>query len=293
MDAVSNLPPQKHLLLEQLVDQLSRVTGVSAIVLGGSYASGTHHDNSDMDIGLYYAPSRPFSIADIRHIAENTSVDGAAIVTDFYEWGDWVNGGAWIHTPHGKVDFLYRNLDQVQQTIIEAEQGIFHHDYDQQPAYGFYSVIYLAETQICISLYDPEALITKLKRSVEVYPLMLKQKIIAGSLWAAEFTLLHARGFAAQGDIYNTVGCLTRVASNLTQTLFALNEKYFIRDKKVLDTIAGFPTLPADYIQNINYILAHPGGTMEELTKTIGHLEKAWHSVVSLPGVQYEARFQI
>lgn len=293
IDSLPNLPEQKRSLLEQLVDQLSRTTGVSAIVLGGSYASGTHHETSDMDIGLYYFPGSPFSIDDIRRIAEDASVDGTATVTGFYGWGAWVNGGAWIHTPQGKVDFIYRNVEQLQRTIAEAQEGISHHDYDQQPTHGFYSVIYLAETQICIPLYDPELLIAELKRSVAVYPPKLKQKIIADSLWAAEFTLLHARSFAAQADIYNTVGCLTRMASNITQALFALNERYFIRDKKVLDVVAKFPTLPSGYIQQINRILAHPGSTAQELTKSVNDLEQAWRSVVSLPGVQYEPKFRM
>lgn len=292
IDNVPNLPEQKRLLLEQIVDQLCRVVGVTAIVLGGSYASGTHHETSDIDVGLYYSESRPFSIADIRRIAEDVSVNGTATVTGFYEWGAWVNGGAWIHTSQGKVDFLYRNSDQVQRTIAEAQQGVSHHDYDQQPAYGFYSVMYLAETQICIPLYDPGLLIARLKRSVEGYPPRLKQKVITDSLWAAEFTLLHARGFAAQGDIYNTVGCLTRVVSNITQMLFALNEKYFIRDKKVLDAVAQFSNLPSGYIQEINRILACPGSTVQELTKTVSDLEQVWHNVVSLAGVNYEPKFQ-
>jgi hypothetical protein len=288
---VPGLPEEKRRFLEQLVDQLRQIAGVSAVVLGGSYASGTHHEASDVDIGVYYSEGKPFSIARIRSVAENAAVDGGATVTGFYEWGAWVNGGAWIHTPQGKVDFLYRNLDQVRRTIAEAQQGISHHDYDQQPAYGFYGVIYLAETQICIPLYDPELLIAKLKRDVETYPPMLKQKIIADSLWSAEFTLLHARAFAAQGDIYNTAGCLTRVLSNLTQALFALNERYFLRDKKVLEVVAGFPNLPAGYIQQIDAILACPGCTVPELTRTVSALERVWHSVVMLPGVHYEPKF--
>jgi predicted nucleotidyltransferase len=293
IDNVPNLPNQKRLLLEHIVDRLNKVVGVTAIVLGGSYANGTHHEASDMDIGLYYSEARPFSIADIRRIAEDISVNRAATVTGFHEWGAWVNGGAWIHTSQGKVDFLYRNSELVEQTIAEAQQGVTHHDYDQQPAYGFYSVMYLAETQICIPLYDPESLIAKLKRSVEVYPPLLKQKVIADSLWAAEFTLLHARGFAAQGDIYNTVGCLTRAISNITQTLFALNEKYFLRDKKVLDVVSQFSTLPSGYIQEINRILACPGSTAQELTKTVSDLEQVWRSVVSLDGVDYKPKFQM
>ncbi len=290
---VPNLPEQKRAVIEQLIEKLSGVAGMAAIVLGGSYASGTQHEKSDIDLGLYYYEARPFSIDEIRAIANEISVDGKATVTDFYGWGAWVNGGAWIHTPVGKIDFLYRNLDQVQKTIAGAQQGISHHDYDQQPSYGFYSVIYLAETQICIPLYDPESVIAKLKRSVEVYPALLKEKVMADSLWGAEFTLLHARGFAAQGDIYNTVGCLTRAVSNITQALFALNEKYFLRDKKVLETVANFPYLPSGYIQQVNRILAFPGNTAAELTKTVMDLEQAWQSVVSLPGVRYEPKFRV
>lgn len=293
VENIPNLPQEKRLLLKQLVEQLSQINGISAIVLGGSYASGTNHAGSDMDIGLYYHPASPFAIADIRHIAEKVSANGNATVTGFYEWGAWVNGGAWIHTPQGKVDFLYRNLEQVQQTIADAQEGISHHDYDQQPTYGFYSVIYLAETQICIPLYDPGQIITTLKNRVSTYPAKLKQKIIADSLWSAEFTLLHAHDFAVQGDIYNTVGCLARAASNITQALFALNEHYFIRDKKVFDVIATFPTLPSDYISKINHILSHPGSTAEELTQTVHQLKQTWHSVISLPGTNYQSKFNL
>jgi hypothetical protein len=293
IDNIPNLPAQKRSLVEELVEKLNKISGISAIVLGGSYASGTQHAASDIDLGLYYFEASPFSIPEIRQIAGEVSIDGTATVTDFYGWGAWVNGGAWIHTPYGKVDFLYRNIDQVRRTIEDAEQGISHHDYDQQPTHGFYSVIYLAETQICIPLYDPQLLIPELKRRVTKYPPRLKQKVIADSLWAVEFTLLHARGFAALGDIYNTVGCLTRAASNLTQALFALNERYFIRDKKVMETIAGFPNLPAGYIQQINGILSCPGNTVQDLTRSVDELQRTWHTVVSLLGVDYQPKFQV
>jgi hypothetical protein len=293
IDNIPNLPAHKRSLVEELVERLNKISGISAIVLGGSYASGTQHAASDIDLGVYYFEARPFSIPEIRQIATEVSIDGTATVTDFYEWGAWVNGGAWIHTPYGKVDFLYRNIDQVQRTIEEAEQGISHHDYDQQPTHGFYSLIYLAETQICIPLYDPQLIIPELKRHVAEYPPRLKQKVIADSLWAVEFTLLHARGFAGQGDIYNTVGCLTRAASNLTQALFALNERYFIRDKKVMETIAGFPNLPAGYIQQINGILSCPGNTVQDLTRSVDELQQTWHTVVSLTGVDYQPKFQV
>ena len=83
------------------------------------------------------------------------------------------------------------------------------------------------------------------------------------------------------------------MTSNLTQALFALNERYFLRDKRVLEMVSSFPNLPAGYIQQINRILACPGSTGQELTKTVSELEQAWRSVVSLPGIDYEPKFQI
>jgi len=287
------LPRQKQQVLDRTVSRLSKIEGVAAVVLGGSYASGTQHKNSDLDIGLYYFEDRPFSIEAVRQVAQEIAIDGSPTVTGFYEWGAWVNGGAWIQSRQGKIDFLYRNIHQVQQTIADAHQGIVHHDYDQQPTNGFYSVIYLAEIQICIPLYDPEMLLAGLKEQVKTYPPKLKQSIIANSLWSAEFTLLHARGFATRGDIYNTTGCLVRAASNLTQALFALNERYFIREKMVMDVIASFPVLPSGYVHQINRILARPGSTKPGLVKTVREMEKAWQSVVSLPGTQYEPLFKM
>ncbi len=289
----STIPEAKRSLLRELVAQLRVIPGVAAIVLGGSYAAGAHHAASDLDVGLYYWEANPFAIPAIKAIASRLSVQGTPTVTGFYEWGAWVNGGAWIQTAQGKVDFLYRNLDHLQHTIIEAHQGITHHDDNQQPTHGFYSVIYLAETQICLPLYDPTGVMAVLKARVATYPPPLKAKIVGDCLWAAEFILLFARDYAAKGEIYNTVGCLTRITANLTQALFALNERYFLRDKAVMTTIATFPLLPAGYCEEINAMLAHPGSTAAELTQTVQQLAQSWREVVALADNLYQPKFQL
>jgi hypothetical protein len=212
------LDPQRAALLAQLVQELAALPGVVAIVLGGSYAAGAARPDSDLDIGLYYCAEDPFRVREVRRVAEMVAVQPPT-VTGYYAWGPWVNGGAWIHTAAGKVDFLYRNLDQVEQTIDEALAGIVRHDFSQQPTFGFYSIMYLAETRICRPLHDPQGVIAHLKSRVAAYPPLLKQKVIADSLWSVEFTLLHADGYAARGDVYNTAGCLTRCAANLAQAL--------------------------------------------------------------------------
>ena len=282
---------QKKELLRGLVDDLKRVPGVMAVVLGGSYACGTQREDSDLDVAIYYREATPFPISEIRRIAEVLSLSGEPVVTDFYGWGRWVNGGAWIETATGKLDLLYRNLDQVQHTIDEARQGIVHHDYNQQPVYGFYSVIYLAETQACIPLHDPMGLVAERKRQVAEYPSALRKRIVADSLWSAEFTLKHAHKFAAKEDIYNTVGCLTRVASALTQALFALNEVYFMTDKNAMERIASFRIAPPAHAQQMCAQLARPGQTAEELSRTVTSCEAVWTRVVKLAGELYVPKF--
>jgi hypothetical protein len=292
MNLSSSLPEEKRTLLESLTAQLAAVPHMQAVVLGGSYASGTAHSASDLDIGLYYLEAQPFPLEQIRAVAASISLpDQPPVVTGFHEWGAWVNGGAWVFTPAGKVDFLYRSLDHVRKTIEEARQGICRHDYDQQPTYGYYSTGYLAETHICIPLYDPQGVIAELKQQVAVYPEKLKQKIIADSLWSAEFTLNHARGFAEKGDIYNTTGCLGRASASLTQALFALNEVYFLSDKKVMEKLASFRVLPEGYARDLLSILAHPGETRPELERAVARLDAVWQSVTALAGAGYRRKF--
>ena len=288
----SFLPADKAALLQTVCANLTTIPGVRAVVLGGSYARATYHAASDLDVGIYYSEAAPFAIREIEHLAQSLALQPPT-VTDFYAWGRWVNGGAWIHTAAGKLDFLYRNLDQVQRTIDESAGGAWSHDYDQQPAFGFYSVIYLAETRICLPLYDPDGLIVGLKQAVAQYPPRLKQRILSDSLWSAEFTLLHARGFATAGDVYAATGCLGRAAASLTQALYALNETYFINDKKAMAELGAFAILPAGYLEQLNPILAHPGASPAELAHSVAALESLWRQVVALCGDEYKSRYKI
>ena len=288
-----NLPPEKQHLLDTLLTHLAAIPGMQAVVLGGSYARGTARPGSDLDVGLYYAESAPFRIDDVRAAAAAISNAGPPDVTGFYGWGPWVNGGAWVHTAAGKVDFLYRNLDQVQRAIDDAvKRGVTHHDYAQQPAFGFYSVIYLAETRICRPLYDPHGHIARLKEQVAVYPPLLKEKTIASSLWSAEFTLLHADGYAQAGNVYAAVGALARAASYLTQALFALNEVYFMSDKTAMQEIAAFPAAPAGFVPRLNAALAHPGESPAALAQAVEQVRGLWAEVVALAG-SYTPAFRL
>ena len=290
---IDTVPPPKRACLSRAIELLRGVDGVVALVLGGSYARGTHHPGSDVDLGIYYSEAAPFRVAAIAEIAAQLTAGEAPVVTDFYEWGPWVNGGAWIETAAGKLDFLYRSVGHVERTIQEAHAGLYHHHYGQQPPLGFYSVTYLGETRVCVPLFDPQGVIARLKNAVARYPSKLKHAIVADALWGAEFTLLFARKFAAGGDVVSTASCLCRVAAHLAQALYALNETYFISDKGAVEATRGFKLCPAGYADTLPSILAQAGDTAAQLMDSVETLSNLWRAVVALPGTRYRAKYQL
>jgi hypothetical protein len=294
MNLPSSLTPEKAQMLNTMVESFCNVPDVVAVVLGGSHAQGFARPDSDMDLGIYYHEASPFAIDQVRAVAKRICTsDSAPIVTGLYEWGPWVNGGAWIQTPLGKVDFIYRNLEQIQRVIEEGHNGIWRHDYDQQPPFGFRSVVYFGETRISIPLHDPAGEIARLKESVAEYPMALRNRIVQDSLWQVEFTLFVSRSFVKVGDIYNTVGSMTRIAQCLTHAVFALNEEYFVSDKYANRLIDRFALCPVDFTTRLAHILSSPGAEPPQLSRSVEMLRSLWLETVGLTAGAYEPRFRL
>ena len=252
-------PPQRR-VTRGLVAALARVPGVIAVGLGGSHARGLARPDSDVDLGVVYREAAPFALEDIRAVARDAQALGEPVVSDFYEWGPWVNGGAWIDSEAGRIDLLYRALEHVERVIADCRAGRTLWDYAQSPVYGFHSVVYMGEARACIPLHDPEGVLARLAQ-------------------------------AARGDVYNTAGCLTRALAALTQALFALNETCFLNDKDALATIEGFARRPDRHGERVAAILCAPGRSAVELAKSVAGAEALFHEVVALAGGLYRLRF--
>ena len=284
------LSDDKQKLLIGITNELKQVEGVKAIVLGGSYAIGMATEISDIDIGIYYFEHNPFDIEKIRSIAKKYADNEPPTVTGFYEWGPWVNGGAWINTSRGKVDFLYKNIGQITRTIENAKIGIWENNFEQQPPYGFSSIIFLAETQSSLPLYDPDKIINKLKESVKEYPEKLKYSVIQQSLWSAEFTIWQAEKFAAKFDTFNTVGCLTRAIKNIVTALFAINELYPMGDKRAVSILEQARNRPESLTSKIDNILSCNKDT---LTDNVSKLKNLFMETLSFADGQYKPYYKL
>jgi predicted nucleotidyltransferase len=285
------IPAEKAALLDELVIALKAIPNMEAVALGGSHARGTHRPGSDLDIGLYYRERAPFDIADIRKVARAFASNGQPTVTEFYEWGPFVNGGAWIENSICKVDFLYRNLDQLAREVSEAKAGRWTHSFDQQPPFGFRSVTTLGEINCCKPMYDPAGALGALKAEVVSFPPALKSRIVQDVLWAAEFAFIHADNYARSGDVPNTVACMTRIFHYLVQALYALNETYFVNDKRDLDEVTKFSRTLTDFGARMGAILAHPGHSPAELDASLRKLQTILLETVVLAEGAYTPRF--
>ncbi|MEI6290981.1 MAG: nucleotidyltransferase domain-containing protein, partial [Chloroflexota bacterium] len=86
-----------NILVKDLAEQVSRVRGVKAVVLGGSRARGTHHPGSDIDLGIYYHPQEPLDIPALTELAMRIDDEHRPdLLTMPGGWGPWINGGGWL-----------------------------------------------------------------------------------------------------------------------------------------------------------------------------------------------------
>ncbi len=165
-------------LAARVAARIGELEGVAAVALSGSWARGEASPGSDVDLGVYYEPERPFRVGDLRRLArelDDRRPDDA--VTEFGEWGPWINGGGWLVIGGRRVDWLYRDLALVQRKVAECRAGrpALH-----QPGHphGFHTHIYLGEIHHCRHLYDPDGTLRDLKLLADPYPPLLKKALV-------------------------------------------------------------------------------------------------------------------
>jgi predicted nucleotidyltransferase len=270
-------------LARRVAERLGAIKGIVAVALGGSWARGEAHPDSDIDFGLYYEPERPPSVEALRGLAQELDDRHLPdLVTDFGEWGPWINGGAWLQIEGRRVDWLYQDLGRVKQVLEDCRAGRITCDYQPGHPHGFHNYIYMGEIFYAKPLHDPKGILRELKALTVPYPPELKRAIIEKHLWEAGFALGTARKPAERGDVFYVAGCLFRCAACLAQALFALNERYFINEKGAVQAVDSFALCPEGFGETVAYVLARPGGSAAQLNTSIVRLEMLLRAVREL-----------
>jgi hypothetical protein len=110
---VTDLPPD----VARIVDELARLPGAIAVVLGGSRARTPVEASRDWELGLYY-----LSTIDLAPLATRGTVYPPG------SWGRLMNGGAWLRCGAHTVDVLLRDTEVVQDWTRRAIDGEFEVD---------------------------------------------------------------------------------------------------------------------------------------------------------------------
>jgi predicted nucleotidyltransferase len=257
-------------ILTRVVGRVSKIEGVRAIVLGGSRARGTADERSDIDLGIYYDGTHPFSISALGAAAkELDDRHSDNLVTSFGDWGPGVNGGGWLEIQGNHVDFLYREIGAVRDAIEDCIAGRLRSIYQIGHPLGFHIQIYAGEVHACRPLYDSAGTVARLKSLVGEYPERLRTAALTKHLFDAEFEISIAAKPAQRGDVMYVAGCLFRAAGFMTFVLYALNRKFFLNEKGAFAESRGFAIKPARFHDSVASVLGNVGTAPADLSASV------------------------
>ncbi|MGW1048174.1 nucleotidyltransferase domain-containing protein [Streptomyces sp. NPDC002521] len=208
--------------LSRTADRLAALPAVRAVALGGSRAQGTHRDDSDWDLAVYYRGS--FDPDDLR------AVGWAGEVSEVGAWGGGVfNGGAWLTVDGRRVDVHYRDLDVVEHELAEAEEGRFRVEPLLFHLAGIPSYLIVAE------LAGNQVLRGTLPHPAR-YP--AKLRATAAERWhsTARATLGYAKAnHAPHGRLTETAGAIATAAAQAAHGVLAARGEWVTNEKRLLE----------------------------------------------------------
>ena len=242
----------------QTIRQVARAfqgcASLRAVVLGGSRATGSATERSDIDIGLYYDRDKA-DFAQYNAIAarlDDGHRDGLICMEG--GWGRWVNCGGWLVVNGYAVDIILRDWQRVQTAVEETDRGICTCHYQPGHPHAFLNVMYRGELACCRVLHARDEAFFREKRQSESYPPALKKRLMETFLFEADFSCTLAEKCVASGDAGYLAGQMFRAVSAMHQVLFALNETWLLNEKKAALRAESLPAVPAGYAGKVNSV---------------------------------------
>ena len=269
--------------LQHIVDEVKQVEGITAIVLGGSRARGSHTSSSDVDLGIYYHPDSPFHLNALGEVASRLDDEHRAdVVTPIGGWGPWINGGGWLKIQSQPVDFLYRDLGKVMAVIEDCLQEKVEIFYQPGHPLGFVSSMYLAEVAVCQPLWDPAGIISELKNKIEPYPDALQKALIRKFAWESNFSLEIAGKSAERSDVAYAAGCCFRSVMCMLQVLFAMNKTHWLNEKGAVAIADTFTKKPEGLRSRIDEIFQFLEADPQSIRTALLKLEELRQDMIKL-----------
>lgn len=174
------------------------------------------------------------------------------------------------------------------RTVIErCVRGEIHGVYQLGHPLGFQNQIYAGEIGVCQSLYDPAAEVAALKQLIAVYPPSMRRALVDKHLFDAQFEIEIAAAPAKREDIAYVGQCLGRATGFMVLVLYALNQRWFLNEKNAFIESRGFVMRPPNFHREVEEVLAAPGRTVSQLTRSIAAMRAAASELRSYCEEQY------
>lgn len=200
----------------KLVDELARMRGVVAVVLGGSHAVGSGDANSDWDLGLYY-----------RGAIDLTAISAHGVVYPPGSWGRVMNGGAWLQCDGYRVDVLLRDLNTVEYWMERAGEGEFEVDALLGYVAGIPTYTLAAELASCRVLSGTIP--------TNAYPPKLAAAGPPRWRFCRSFSLAYARMHAKRGNLVGATGQAARAVMEEAHAIMCERSEWVCNEKRMID----------------------------------------------------------
>lgn len=251
-------------LFEQVITKVAHalqgITGIDAVVLGGSHATGHANADSDIDFGVYYGAVNHLDLVALNQVAQSLDDQHRPnLVTPPGGWGPWVNAGGWLTVDGQRVDLILRDTVRVAQVIQECRAGHVQAHYQPGHPHAYINVMYMGELAECRLLWDATNLVRVLKSHAEYYPDELQRAIVEVFGFEAQFSCDLATKAILQNDGYYITAHIIRSISALNQVIFALNRQYCLNEKKAVMRVQACVVHPHAYQDRVQMIIAAVG----------------------------------
>ena len=221
--------------MERLLDDLERMPGVVAVVLGGSRAEGSADAGSDWDVGVYY-----------RGAVSLDRLERWGTVHPPGTWGRIMNGGAWLEIDGTEVDVLLRDLDVVEHFAARAARG----DFDVDHLLGYVAGV------PTYSLAAELALAKRLRGTLPeppVFPEALAESAPARWRFCRDFTLEYARALARRGDTVAAAGQTAKAILEEAHARLCERREWVLNEKRLVER-AGLGSLNALFAADLERV---------------------------------------
>lgn len=239
-----------------IVDHYRACPMVQAILCYGSVAMHMEDDWSDIDLFVLCEPAVPTEQERrdvLARVPEVAAIEIGASSAGF--------DAEWVHTQDTVLigglpcDLAYNTIGWL--SIVVGHVLTNGHDPLPELPFRPYTLLGLLESSLL--LFDREGTLKDVLRSIRPYPSKLRVDLVSLGMTILRESLQDLRDYERR-RIGNAAFAfhLNRMSDSLCMVLYALNEQYDPATKRVEQSLAALPLLPADFLRRYEEVLSLP-----------------------------------